>query len=83
MKNEYLSEQESDKLSFSEYVRAARLTLAERYLAANPATWVTLSQFGELWRQRLEERSPASDVLHLTPADRALLRGMHIKVEEA
>ncbi len=62
----YLSEQEAERLSLSEFVRAARRTLEEKY--------ERISYF--------ETNPPASDILRLTPADRAYLHGLNIKVDE-
>ena len=66
MRNEYLSEFEARQLTFREFVLAARKTLEELYER----------------KSHLASNPPASDVLHLTLADRRLLRGMHIAVEE-
>jgi hypothetical protein len=68
MKNlEYLSEHDARSLSLSEFVAAARRTLQELYEK----------------RLYLESNPPASSVLHLSPADRRLLRGFKIKIEES
>jgi hypothetical protein len=61
----YLTKQEADKLSLSDYVRAARLTLEEAHAR----------------RTYLESNPPTSDTLCLAPADCVLLRGMNIKIE--
>jgi hypothetical protein len=67
MKNfEYLSEQESKKLTLSSYLSAARRTLEERYER----------------RLFFESNPSVSEVLKLTPADRRLLRGMKVKVND-
>ncbi len=65
-KFEYLSEREAERLSLSAFVAAARRTLQEIYDR----------------KSHFESNPPVSEQLHLTPADRYLLRGMRIKVEE-
>jgi hypothetical protein len=62
----YLTKQEAEKLSLSDYVRAARRTLEEAHER----------------RTYLESNPPTSDTLRLIPADRRLLRGMNIKIED-
>jgi hypothetical protein len=67
MKNlEYLSEHDAKSLSLSAFVAAARRTLQELYEK----------------RLYLESNPSASSVLHLSAADRRLLRGFKIKMED-
>jgi hypothetical protein len=67
MKNlEYLSEHDAKSLSLSAFVAAARRTLEELYER----------------KSYFESNPPASDALRLTLADRRLLRGMKIKVND-
>jgi hypothetical protein len=67
MKNfEYLSEKESEALSLKDYIAAARRTLEELYER----------------KSYFESNPPGSETLHLSRADRRLLRGMKIKVND-
>jgi hypothetical protein len=67
MKNlEYLSEHDARSLSLSAFVAAARRTLEELYER----------------RSHFTANPPVSNMLHLTLADRRLLRGMKIKVND-
>jgi hypothetical protein len=68
MKNlEYLSEHDARSLSLSEFVAAARRTLEELYER----------------KSYFESNPPGSETLHLSRADRRLLRGFKIKIEES
>jgi hypothetical protein len=77
---EWLSEKEAERLSLSEFVRAARRTLQERFEESN--RW-TLAQFGEQVQSLMhEQQNPPASELHLSLYDRKFLKGIQIKVDD-